>query len=203
MIEVAVVASSPLIRSGLEAMVRRDVDLHVAAVAADVLDLNLEGIDVLVWQKANGAEVEAYSSALADHTLPLVLIAQDMYPSWSSGAVEAGVRAILPVQFSAEELNAAIRAAFAGWAVLRPEELISLLRGPVAQPAQAHEELSPREVEVLRMVAEGLSNKEIAWRLQLSEHTIKYHVNSILTKLNASSRTEAVILGLRQGVILL
>ena len=53
------------------------------------------------------------------------------------------------------------------------------------------------------MIADGLSNKEIAWRLKISEHTVKFHVNSILTKLNASSRTDAVMLGLRQGLILL
>ena len=69
-----------------------------------------------------------------------------------------------------------------------------------ATPVQA---LTPREIEVLGMLAEGLGNKAIAKRLIISEHTVKFHVSSIFTKLNASSRTEAVTLGARQGLIML
>ena len=63
--------------------------------------------------------------------------------------------------------------------------------------------LTPREVEVLRMLADGTSNKEIAFQLGISEHTVKFHVASILSKLNAGSRTEAVTLGVRMGLIYL
>jgi DNA-binding CsgD family transcriptional regulator len=70
-------------------------------------------------------------------------------------------------------------------------------------PAPPNQALTPREIEVLGMLAEGLGNKAIAWRLDISEHTVKFHVGSILAKLNASSRTEAVTLGIRQGLILL
>ena len=70
-------------------------------------------------------------------------------------------------------------------------------------PARPGQALTPREIEVLGMLAEGLGNKEIAWRLQISEHTVKFHVASILSKLDASSRTEAVTVGFRQGLIML
>jgi DNA-binding CsgD family transcriptional regulator len=63
--------------------------------------------------------------------------------------------------------------------------------------------LTPREIEVLGMLAEGLGNKTIARRLGISEHTVKFHVGSILAKLDASSRTEAVTLGARRGLIML
>ena len=63
--------------------------------------------------------------------------------------------------------------------------------------------LTPRELEVLRIMAEGEANKAIAWRLGISEHTAKFHVASILTKLNAASRAEAVAIGMRKGLILL
>jgi DNA-binding NarL/FixJ family response regulator len=63
------------------------------------------------------------------------------------------------------------------------------------------EPLSAREIEVLRLMAEGSSNKTIAWKLNISEHTVKFHVNSILSKMHAGSRTEAVMLGLRRGMI--
>jgi DNA-binding CsgD family transcriptional regulator len=73
------------------------------------------------------------------------------------------------------------------------------VRGP--SPAVGGETLTPRETEVLRMLAEGAGNKQIARRLGISEHTVKFHVGSILAKLNAASRTEAVTLGVRRGLI--
>ncbi|MEI9971658.1 MAG: LuxR C-terminal-related transcriptional regulator [Ignavibacteriota bacterium] len=63
--------------------------------------------------------------------------------------------------------------------------------------------LTARELEVLRMMAEGAANKTIAWKLGISDHTVKFHVASILGKLNAASRTEAVTIGVRKGLILL
>jgi NarL family two-component system response regulator YdfI len=63
------------------------------------------------------------------------------------------------------------------------------------------EALSPREIEVLRLMAEGASNKTIAWRLNISEHTVKFHVNSIFSKMGVSTRTEAVMGGLRAGLV--
>ena len=83
-----------------------------------------------------------------------------------------------------------------------------LVSGPRAtavpkQPGTATQPLTPREVEVLGMLAEGLANKNIAARLGISEHTVKTHVASILTKLDAFSRAEAVAIGARQGLILL
>ena len=62
--------------------------------------------------------------------------------------------------------------------------------------------LTPREIEVLRMIAEGLGNKEIASRLRISDHTVKFHISSIFAKLGVSSRTEAVIVGIRQGLVM-
>ena len=66
---------------------------------------------------------------------------------------------------------------------------------------EVSEEITSRETEVLRMLAEGLVNKEIAARLGISEHTVKFHISSILDKLGASTRTEAVTLGIRRGLI--
>jgi NarL family two-component system response regulator YdfI len=74
-------------------------------------------------------------------------------------------------------------------------------RSPSIKPAL--DPLTPREREVLDMLAEGLSNKEIAWRMKISEHTVKFHVSSIFSKLRASTRTEAVMHGIRQGLIMM
>jgi DNA-binding NarL/FixJ family response regulator len=108
-------------------------------------------------------------------------------------ALRAGARGVVPIHVAAPELAAAVRAVYHGWVITPPERL------PPAQP----EPLTARELEVLRLLADGSSNKEIAARLAISEHTVKFHVNSILGKLGAGSRTEAVTVGLRSGLIML
>ena len=99
-----------------------------------------------------------------------------------------------------------MRAAAAGLVVLSPE-FAGLLAANTLEEAAAEldpmlEPLTPREQDVLSMMAEGLLNKEIADRLQISEHTVKFHVSSIMGKLDASSRTEAVIRGIRSGIVI-
>jgi DNA-binding NarL/FixJ family response regulator len=108
---------------------------------------------------------------------------------------------VLPRQSTASHIVAAIDAVLAGLVVLQPGDLDGLLVNP--RPARMVEPLTPREIEVLGMLAEGQSNKAIAHHLGISEHTVKFHVTSIMTKLNAGSRTEAVTLGIRQGLIMI
>jgi DNA-binding NarL/FixJ family response regulator len=143
----------------------------------------------------------------SSHPAAVVVLMDDAQSAWAAEALRIGVRAILPRQASAGEIVAAIEAAAAGLVVLHREALESLLlipaSAPRALPASPNQALTPREIEVLGMLAEGLGNKAIAWRLDISEHTVKFHVGSILAKLNASSRTEAVTLGIRQGLIML
>ncbi|MBX9599454.1 MAG: response regulator transcription factor [Bryobacteraceae bacterium] len=127
--------------------------------------------------------------------LPIVLLSDS--PEWTTELLREGVRAILPDLARQEEIAAALQAAAAGFAILAPGELEQLLPEPTA-PA---EPLSARENEVLRMLADGHANKEIAYRLGISEHTVKFHVASILAKLGAGTRTEAVRLGIRRGLV--
>ena len=109
-----------------------------------------------------------------------------------------GVRAILPRDAPAEQIIAALHAATAGLIAIPLETASALL--PAASEAEV-ENLTPREMETLEMLAEGLSNKQIAARLHISEHTAKFHVNSILGKLGAGTRTEAVMRGIRSGLL--
>ena len=139
---------------------------------------------------------------------------------WLTEALRAGVvRATLPRAASSGEIIAAVRAASTGLIVLDPETFAAVLSTPTSTVddlpnAQPYDErfpsvepvvdaLTPREREVLEMLAEGLSNKEIAGRLKISEHTVKFHVASIFAKLDASTRTEAVMHGIRQGLIMM
>ena len=126
-----------------------------------------------------------------------------------SGAVEelidAGVRGVLPRTLTAEEFTSALRAVAAGFVVLSPGDLAQSNRS--AHDVQTRngdpEHLTEREHEVLQLMADGCSNKEIASQLGISDHTAKFHVASILSKLGAASRTEAVTVAIRRGVILL
>ncbi len=134
-----------------------------------------------------------------DRFVPIVVLSTEPITAL---AVQWGVRAMLPRHAPAAQIIAALHAAAAGLIVI-PVKSSSLLI-PVLIPAEAEgelETLTPRELEVFEMVAEGLSNKQIAAKLQISEHTAKFHVNSILSKLRAGTRTEAVMRGIRRGIL--
>jgi DNA-binding NarL/FixJ family response regulator len=143
----------------------------------------------------------------AETALPVVaLLAPESDPSpvelWQAGLV-----GLLPEQASGQEIVAALNAAMAGLMTIHPVLLRNLLPLEVALqpviPSRQPEALTPREVEVLTLLANGLSNKAIAQRLHLSEHTVKYHTSAIFAKLDVSTRTEAAIAGAKAGLILL
>jgi two-component system, NarL family, nitrate/nitrite response regulator NarL len=106
-----------------------------------------------------------------------------------------GGLALLPTSASADQIVAAIEATAAGLAVVHPDHAGSLSARPSDDP------LTPREREVLHLLAAGLGNKEIAGRLAISDHTAKFHVSQILAKLNAVSRAEAVSIAMRRGLV--
>jgi NarL family two-component system response regulator YdfI len=115
------------------------------------------------------------------------------------------VRGLLPPWSAGYEIRSAIAAAADGLIVLHPdfaERTLAAAPPPVRDGGPSGEPLSPREHQVLQLLAAGLGNKQIASQLNISEHTVKFHVNSIFDKLNASSRAEAVAIGARRGLIL-
>jgi len=122
-------------------------------------------------------------------------------------ATDPALRGVLPAWASAKEIEIAIEAAAAGLLVLHPDvvEHLATTSGTPSRASSAApgQQLSPRESEILNLLAAGLGNKEIAWRLKISDHTVKFHVTSIFNKLNASSRAEAVAIGVRRGLIIL
>lgn len=156
--------------------------------------------DVVVADLRNASDVP---QDLLDQfpTAALIMLAEDPSRGWTADALRAGARAVLPREATSAQILAAVEAVAAGLAVVPAEDLESILAAPKFTPTA--EPLSVRELEVLGMLAEGVSNKAIAYRLSISEHTVKFHVTSIMTKLNAGSRTEAVTLGIRRGLIML
>jgi NarL family two-component system response regulator YdfI len=217
MMRVLIVAASAISLSGLESVLRASGSFEVVRTIADfaVLAESVEELqpDVVV------AEVTGLERALPDELLKLleeapvgvVLLVDDASAERDIEALRSGVRAVVQRNMNPSAIVAAVEAVGAGFAVLAPEELQNLLRetgvarrtvaGAVAAPLV--EALTPREMEVLGMMVEGWGNKEISTRLKISEHTVKFHVASIMGKLNAGSRTEAVTLGIRHGLVML
>jgi len=132
-----------------------------------------------------------------------VTLVDDPDARWVQAALKAGVSAIISREPSGEELRLALAAADAGLILLHPTSARGLMSAQFPPPGSAFdpEPLTAREREVLRLMGDGLANKEIAARLAISEHTAKFHISSILGKLSVATRTEAVSLGIRRGLI--
>jgi NarL family two-component system response regulator YdfI len=141
-----------------------------------------------------------------------VALVDDPDPAWVRSALRASISAVISRDTDAEDMQMALQAAEAGFILLHPTSVHGLLQNnAMAEPEDIGnerfaddgltEDLTARESEVLRLVSIGLGNKEIAARLAISEHTAKFHISSILSKLHAGSRTEAVSLGIRKGLI--
>ncbi len=195
MIRIAIAAASAVVRAGLESLLASAPGLEIAGSFADAAGIDALRPDVLLL---------AGNAALPGGA-PAVVLTNEDQPSWTVDALRSGVRALLPRDASPAAILAAVDAAANGMALIDPQELEPLLAA--SAPPHALEApgatLTPRELEVLRMMADGAANKEIAWQLGISEHTVKFHVASILGKLDAGSRTEAVARGLRTGLILM
>jgi DNA-binding NarL/FixJ family response regulator len=211
-IRVFIVAASPLIRGGLQSMLA-DSRFDIVGSAADLESISGQLVDVepdVVLVEAAADAQEELLNALEDAQLaqeyPVIVLSEQPKTAWLSKALGAGVRAVLSRDVAREQLRAAVEAAAAGLVVIHPSELDTVLSATVGPSAPLDELLEPltrREREVLQMLAAGLANKEIAARLSISDHTVKFHVASILGKLGASTRTEAVSAGIRRGLVML
>lgn len=194
MIRVLVAAASPVGRAGLQSLVEEsgECDLAGSASAGELVELALElQPDVILWQISPDEDAAAILRSLARQNTVL---------QTSNAALEllrAGAGGVVPLDASAAQIGIALRAVAAGLGVFSPAHLES------ASTSRPPSTLTAREREVLRMIAEGLANKEIAWRLGISDHTVKFHVSALLGKLGAGSRAEAISAGIRQGVIML
>jgi DNA-binding NarL/FixJ family response regulator len=199
-IKLAIAAESAVVRAGLETLVASHPGIEMVGAYPDLGALEALRPDVVLA----AFPLEELPPPGDGYTPAVVLLTSERHPVWTQDAFRLGVRALLSRDASAAEILAAVEAAGSGMAVIDPRELETLLAPTAAAPATAESHsLTARELEVLRMMAEGAANKAIAWKLGISEHTVKFHVASILAKLRAASRTEAVTLGVRKGLILL
>ena len=211
MTTVLIVAPTAVARARLAALVGANKTLHPVVGAADLpLPEEIEAARYDVLLVDLGSERAAgWLRNLGAEPLPpaIILLTEEARRTLGAGALRVGVRAILPRRASGEEIIAAIEAVATGLIVIHPDTVGLFHPVPSASRQAdaviARQPLTPREIEVLGMIAEGLGNKIIAARLGISQHTVKFHIASIFVKLNAGSRTEAVTIGVRQGLILI
>jgi DNA-binding NarL/FixJ family response regulator len=203
-LRVSVASASPVRRAGLESLIKSSSPLklggsfssperifHSPPLQADVCLVDLDRSSLVLPARVPSATV---------------ILIDDPDPGWTAQALRAGVGAILERDASPAQIVGAINAAHSDLVLLSSsisQKLAERVRAPARQDGPVAEPLTARELEVLAMLAEGVSNREIADRLAVSEHTVKFHISSILDKLGVSTRTEAVTTGLRTGLILL
>ena len=203
-IRVVVVAADPLARRGLASLLGREPGLTISAqLAAEDGDLDAlrPEVDAAVWDLGAGPRppLERLGRA-AQAGVPVLALVHDEEDA--AFALAAGARAVLFRDTAADRLAAAVRAMRAGLLVLDEGLAAQSLRPPQTATPALVEPLTPREMEVLQLLAQGLANKAIAERLGISDHTAKFHVNAILGKLGAQSRTEAIAQAARLGLVL-
>lgn len=199
MIRLLIAAPSAVVRAGLEALAASNPAIDLAGSFPDLSSVEALRPDVILAALPL-EELAPPANGLAP---PIVLLPGEAPPPWTRDMLRLGVRALLSSNASATEVLAAVEAAASGLAVVDPVMFDSLLPAAATPVSAEPLVLTPRELEVLRMMAEGAANKTIAWKLNISEHTAKFHVASILGKLNAASRAEAVAIGIRKGLILI
>jgi DNA-binding NarL/FixJ family response regulator len=127
---------------------------------------------------------------------PTVLLAAEPNGAMVRNAARMRIHSVLPMEVTARQLVAAISATVAGFAVTLPRASAGM-----GEVVRITEDLTTREVEVLRLMARGQTNKQVAAQLKISEHTAKFHVSSVLSKLGARTRTEAVTIGMTRGLV--
>jgi DNA-binding NarL/FixJ family response regulator len=212
MLRLLIASPYPAMRAGLHLLLeeaQRSVGGEPVRVVAEA-----ESIDSTVqWTRATQPQVVLYDLAFETDDgleglwqlrsqaprVAVVVLCESSNDGRVLGALQSGARGCLPKTASGAELLGAAQSAVSGEAVLHPAAtaaLLQQLRGDGQAPT-----LTPRETEVLRQVAAGQTNKSIALKLGISEHTVKFHLGSAMTKLAASSRAEAVATAIRRGLI--
>lgn len=208
MIRIAVADDHPVVRDGLVAMLETQPDFAIAGQAAngdeaialvskadpDVLLLDLEmpgrdGVGVLQRLGAGGARTRAIVFTVFDTDERII------------AAVEAGAAGYLLKGAPRAELFAAVRAVAAGGSLLAPVATTAVLRRVRGESAATVPLLTPREQAVLERLAQGLSNKQVASALGITERTVKFHVSSVFAKLGAANRTDAVARAAQAGLV--
>jgi NarL family two-component system response regulator YdfI len=212
LIQVIIIAPVIATRAGLRALLSEDPQISVVAEAGYLSELE-EGLpkaDVLVWLPGSSTDLEAQLAVVDKMALngssALLMVHDD--PAVLSNLVRLPVKVwgLLSTEATQAELIAGVQALNEGLIVIHPpwiNQISSSSESRENGKLENIEELTSRELEILGLLALGLTNKQIAARLKISAHTVKFHVSSIFSKLGTTNRVETVNLGLKKGLIVL
>ncbi len=210
-ITVLIVDDHAVVRHGIRALLEAEGDFTVVGEVSSGGEAVLLAADLapdvvlmdLLMPEMDGVEATRLLKQRSPHSQVIVLTShhedEHIFPATRAGALSYLLKGV-----RLEELTEAVRKAARGEATLHPHvaaRLVQELKGASGETARLYTTLSDREREVLRLIAEGLSNAQIALRLVISERTVKSHVNNILGKLHLADRTQAAIFAWRQGMM--
>jgi two-component system NarL family response regulator len=203
LIRVVIADDHPVVREGLAAILRSEPDIHVVAEATDgvqacaMYDEHLPDVVILDLRMPRKDGLKVVTELMSSRRPKPRIIVMTTYETEEDvrRALQAGAKAYL-VKGALPELILETVRRVAGGEALVPASIASVLRESLSRP-----ELSPRELQVLRQMAAGDSNKEIAQKLNITEHTVKAHVKAILVKLEAVGRTEAIAIAMKRGLL--
>lgn len=194
--------------SSLSSLSRGLLSQHADLIVIESSVLNEDDLDQLIQITDTLLETEGYEEA----TSVLLLMGdgqaldEKILYRLSTEIVATGLASILPMAVSADQMSDAVRAILNGLVVLHPdvvETLLTVANSPFGDMDTLLEPLTDRETQVLNQMASGLTNRAIAQTINISEHTVKFHISAIFSKLQVSSRTEAVAVGIRHGLVML
>jgi two-component system NarL family response regulator len=202
-IRVLIADDHPVVREGLAAILRSEPDIQVVAEATDgahacaLYDQYLPDVVILDLRMPRKDGLQVVTELTSSRRPKPRIIVMTTYETEDDvrRALQAGAKSYLVKGALPEQILETVRRVAAGEALV-PSKIASVLTESLARP-----ELSPRELQVLRELAAGNSNKEIGQMLQITEHTVKAHLKSILVKLGATGRTEAIAIALKRGLI--
>ncbi len=201
-VRVLIVDDHPVVRAGLATLLRKEAELkvtgsaHSGEEALEILKRSPVDVMLLDIRMPSISGIDLLNLLKNVENPPLVLILSSYeYEEEIYRAVKAGARGYLSKNASRAEIVGAIEAVIRGGKYF-PEHIAALIA-----EREERSSLSPREIEILEMVSKGLTNKEIARVLQISQYTVRNHINHISAKLDVGDRTEAATLALQQGII--
>lgn len=206
-LRILIIANDPLARAGLAALLDNSPNCTLLGQLAATTNLpeetDIYRPDTLLWDLGwapSPEEIEMLSFLTNLDTPTVALLPNQQFVTEIR---DAGIQGLLPRDADANKILAALQAVSHGLVAIDPSLTEDIFPATSANLPALAEPLTPRESEVLQLLAEGLPNKAIAYKLHISEHTVKFHVNAIMGKLSAQSRTEAVVRATQLGLILL
>ena len=212
MIRITIIAPAIAVRAGLRALLSDDPNINIVAEAANLGELagTRADADILVWSPGASQDLAAVLTELSilkvDETVALLLVHDDVQVLEPMTQLQVRAWGMLDPESTQAELIAGIQALNEGLSVISPlwmSQVFKVSAGSKHGNTTLVEPLTSREIEILQLLAQGLTNKQIASRLRISAHTVKFHVSAIFNKLGTNNRMEAVNLGLKNGLIVL